>query len=89
VWGITLMDNILVESVIPFLEKIDNKVIKKTLIYKEYNLHVLLGGDNEFLHTVCGLQSSSATNFCIHCEANLERLRKEHGMPTGILRTRN
>jgi hypothetical protein len=75
VWGLALMDNILVESVIPFLEKIENKGIKKTIIYKEYTLHVLLGGDNEFIHTACGLQSCSATNFCIHCEANLERLR--------------
>jgi hypothetical protein len=77
VWGLALMDNILVESVIPFLVKLENKGIKKTLIYKECTLHVLLGGNNEFLHTVCGLQSCSATNFCIHCEANLERLLKE------------
>jgi hypothetical protein len=46
VWGLALMDNILVESVIPFLEKIENKKIQKTLIYKEYILHDLLGGDN-------------------------------------------
>jgi hypothetical protein len=57
VWGLALMDNIRVESVIPFLEKVENKGINKTIIYKEYTLHVLLGGDNEFLHTVCGLQS--------------------------------
>jgi hypothetical protein len=76
VWGITLMGNIRVESVIPFLEKIENKAINKTIIYKDYSLHVLLGGDNKFLHTVCGLQSCSATNFCINCEANLECLRK-------------
>jgi hypothetical protein len=88
-WGLARMDNILVEYVIPFWEKIENKVIKKTLIYKEHNLYVLLRGDNEFLHTVCGLQSCSATNFCIHCEANLERLRKERDMSTGILRTIN
>jgi hypothetical protein len=56
VWGLSIMDNILVESEIPFLEKKENKGIQKTLIYKEYSLHVLLGGDNEFLHTVCGLQ---------------------------------
>jgi hypothetical protein len=74
VWGLALMENILVESVIPFLEKIENTGIQKTLIYKEYSLHVLLGGYNEFLHTVCGLQSCSATNFFIHCEASLERL---------------
>jgi hypothetical protein len=66
--------NILVESVIPFLEKTENKGIQKTLIYKEYSLHVHLGGDNEFLHKVYGLQSYSATNFCIHCEASLEHL---------------
>jgi hypothetical protein len=52
VWGIALMENILVESVIHFSEEIENKGIKKTLIYKEYTLHVLLGGDNKFLHTV-------------------------------------
>jgi hypothetical protein len=56
VWGLALMDNMLVESVIPFFEKIEKKGINKTLIYKEYTLHVLLGGDNKFLHTVCGLQ---------------------------------
>jgi hypothetical protein len=56
VWDLALMDNILVDSVIPFWEKIENKGIKETLIYKEYTLHVLLGGDNGFLHTVCGLQ---------------------------------
>jgi hypothetical protein len=89
VWGIDIMDNILVESVIPFLEKIEKKGIQKTLIYKDYSLHVLLGDDNNFLHTVCGLQSCSATNFCIHCEASLERLRKERDMSSGILRTRN
>jgi hypothetical protein len=72
VWGLALMDNTLVESMIPFLEKIENKGINKTIIYKEYSLHVLLGGDNEFIHTVCGLQSCSTTNFCIHCEASLE-----------------
>jgi hypothetical protein len=55
VWGLALMDNIFVESVISFLEKIENKGINKTLIYKEYTLHVLLGGDNEFLHTLRGL----------------------------------
>jgi hypothetical protein len=49
-------------------------------------MHALLGGDNEFLHTVCGLQSCSATNFCIHCEASLERLQKERDMSSGILR---
>jgi hypothetical protein len=89
VWGIALMDNILVESVIPFLEKIENKKIEKTIIYKEYTMHVLLGGDNEFLHTVCGLKLCSAINFCIHCEASQERLRKERDMSSGILRTRN
>jgi hypothetical protein len=52
-------------------------------------MHVLLGGDNEFLHTVCGIQSCSATNICIHCEASLERLRKERDMSSGILRTIN
>jgi hypothetical protein len=87
--GLSLMDNILIESVIPFSEKIENKEIKKTLIYKEYTLHVLLGGDNTFIHTVCGLQSCSDTNFCTHCEANLERLQKERNISTGILRTRN
>jgi hypothetical protein len=46
VWGIDLMNNILVESVIIFLEKIENKEIQKTLIYKEYYLHVLLSRDN-------------------------------------------
>jgi hypothetical protein len=56
VWGLAIMDNILVESVIPFSEKIEDKRIQKTLIYKEYSLHVLLGGDNEFLHKACGLQ---------------------------------
>jgi hypothetical protein len=92
VWGLALMENILVESVVPFLGNIENKEnkgIQKTLIYKEYSLHVLLGRDNEFIHTVCGLQSCSATNFCTHCEASLERLRKEHDMSIGILRTRN
>jgi hypothetical protein len=89
VWGLALMDNILVESVIPFLEKIENKKIQKTLIYKEYTMHVRLGGDNEFLHTMCGLQSCSSTNLCIHCEASLERLRKERDMSSGILRTIN
>jgi hypothetical protein len=83
------MDNIRVESVIPFLEKVENKGIQKTIIYEEYSLHVLLGGDNKFLHTVCGLQSCSTTNFCIHCEASLERFRKERDMSSGILRTRN
>jgi hypothetical protein len=63
VWVLALMDNILVEAVIPFLEKIENKGIKKTIIYKEYTLHVLLGGDNKCLLTVCGLQSCSATKF--------------------------
>jgi hypothetical protein len=48
VWGLTLMDNICVESMIPFLENIENKGINKTLIYKEQSLHVLLRGDNEF-----------------------------------------
>jgi hypothetical protein len=60
VWGLALMDNILVESFIPFsgkIEKIENKEIKKTLTYTEYTFHVLLGGDNEFLHTVCDIQS--------------------------------
>jgi hypothetical protein len=89
VWGVALMENIRVVSVIHFLEKIENKRIKKTIIYKEYTLHVLLGGDNKFLHTVCGLLSCSAKNFCIHCEANLECLKKERDMSTGILRTRN
>jgi hypothetical protein len=71
VWGLSIMDNILVESVITFSEKIENKGIQKTMIYKEYYLHVLLVSDNEFIHTVCGLQSCSAKNLCIHCEANL------------------
>jgi hypothetical protein len=71
VWGLVLMDNILVESVIIFLGKIENKGIKKTLIYKEYTLHGLLLGGKKIIHTVCGLQSCSTTNFCIHCEANL------------------
>jgi hypothetical protein len=62
VWGLTIMDNIFVESVIHFFGK-----------NREHTLHVILGGDNEFLQTVCGLQSCSATN---HCEANLKRLRK-------------
>jgi hypothetical protein len=83
------MDNILVESVIPFFEKIENKGINKTLIYKEDTLHAILGGENKFLPTVCGLQSCSATNFCIHYEANLERLPKESDMSTGVLRTIN
>jgi hypothetical protein len=73
-WGITIMGNILVESVTPFWGGNENKRIQKTLMYKEYSLHVLLGGDNTFLHTVCGLQPCSVTNFCIHCEASLERL---------------
>jgi hypothetical protein len=34
-WGLALMNNILVESVIPFSEKIEDKEIKKTFIYKE------------------------------------------------------
>jgi hypothetical protein len=34
VWGLAIMDNILVDSVIPFLEKIENKGIQKTRIYK-------------------------------------------------------
>jgi hypothetical protein len=68
VWSLALMDNILVKSVIPFLEKIENKGIQKTLICKEYSLHVLLVDDNEFIYTVC------ATNFCIHCEDNLDHL---------------
>jgi hypothetical protein len=89
VWGLALMDNILVESVILFFEKIENKKIQKTLIYKEYTMHVLLRGDNEFLHTICGLQSFSAKNLCIHCEASLERFRKEQDMSSGILCTRN
>jgi hypothetical protein len=42
VLGLALMDNILVESIIFFVEKIENKGINKTLIYKEYSLHVLL-----------------------------------------------
>jgi hypothetical protein len=56
VWGLALMDNILVESVIHFWGEIENKGIKKILIYEEYSLHVLLGSENNFLHTVCGLQ---------------------------------
>jgi hypothetical protein len=72
-----------------FFGKKENKGIKKTLIYKEYSLHVLLGGDNDFFHTMCGLQSCSATSFCIHCEASLERLQKERDVSSGILRTRN
>jgi hypothetical protein len=32
VWGLVIMDNLLVESVIPFLEKIENTGIQKTLI---------------------------------------------------------
>jgi hypothetical protein len=89
VWGLALMYNILVESIIHFLEKIENKGIKKTIIYKKYTLHVLLGGDNAFLHIVCCLHSCSATYFCIHCEVNLERLQKERDMSTGILHTMN
>jgi hypothetical protein len=83
------MENIRVKSVIPFLEKIENKGIQKTIIYKEYSLHVLLGGNNEFLHKLCGLQSFSVTNLCIHCDASRERLQKERNMLSGILRTRN
>jgi hypothetical protein len=51
------MKNLLVESVVPFKKKIENKGIKKTIIYKEYTLHVLLGGDNTFLHKLCSIQS--------------------------------
>jgi hypothetical protein len=65
VWGLALMDNILVESVIPFLGKIENKGINKNLIYKEYILHVLLGGDNEFLHTVCMTGRNKTPNWQI------------------------
>jgi hypothetical protein len=61
---------ILFESVIPFLEKIKNTVINKTLSYKDYTLHVLLGGDTTFLHTVCCLQSCPPTNFCIPPKIN-------------------
>jgi hypothetical protein len=89
VWGLALVYNVPVESVIPFFGGKKNKNVQKPLIYKEYTMHVLLGGDNEFLHTVCGLQSCSATNFCIHCEASLERLRKERDMSSVILRTRD
>jgi hypothetical protein len=34
VWGLSIMDNILVESVTPFWEKIENKGVQKTAIYK-------------------------------------------------------
>jgi hypothetical protein len=56
VWGIAHMENIPAESVICFWENIENKGIKKTIIFKEYTLNVILGGEDEFLHTVCGLQ---------------------------------
>jgi hypothetical protein len=88
IWGLDLMEDIIVTSVIPFSQPVEKNNMKDTFVYKKFSLHVLLAGDNELLHTVCGLQSCLATNFCIHCESNLDHLRKQRDITSGKIRTR-
>jgi hypothetical protein len=71
------MDDIIVTSIIPFFQPVEQNNKKDAFVYKEFNLFVILGGDKLFLHVVCGLQSCVATNFCIHRVSNLDRLRTQ------------
>ena len=43
--------------------------------YTEYQLQFFLGGDMEFLHTMCGLQNCSASYPCYYCLVKLSQLQ--------------
>jgi hypothetical protein len=45
-------------------------------------LHVVVGGDIEFLHTILGLQGCSATYPCFVCETKLSDLQSRQKEPT-------
>ena len=58
-----------------------------SLIFKQYDLHVVLTSDIELLHTVTGLQTCSSKNPCLMCLIQLEDLRKFRSIGVGEERT--
>ena len=60
----------------------------QVLTFEQYNLHVILNVDSEFLHTVLGLQSCSAKYSCCFCLLTLNELRTQRNFESGPLRSR-
>lgn len=85
IWGLaSLQDDTLG---IGNVHKFHRSLPIEDLKLKAYKLLSLLGGDIEFLHTVLGLQSCSATWPCLYCLIKLEELRKSTNFKSGKLRT--
>jgi hypothetical protein len=61
----------------------------RSLLFKQFTLHVILNADLEFIHTVLGLQSCSSSYPCCLCLVKLEELRRDRSIHCGALRTRD
>ncbi len=61
----------------------------KDLIFEQFSIHLVLNADLEFLHTVLGLQSCSATYPCRLCLVRLDELRQCRIIECGLLRIRD
>jgi hypothetical protein len=58
----------------------------KDLMFEQFTIHLVLNADLEFLHTVLGLQSCSATYPCCLCLVRLDELRQDRSIGCGLLR---
>jgi len=76
IWGVAMLDsedNII--SVVELKREV-NVSVAESLSCQQYALHVILGGDIKFLHTVLGLQSCRATYPCFACLVQLDDFAK-------------
>jgi hypothetical protein len=60
----------------------------ESLTFEQFNMHVVLNADLEFIHTVLGLQSCSATYPCCFCLIKLDDLRGQRSIESGVPRSR-
>jgi hypothetical protein len=71
------------------LNKIIQKEDLKDLIFEQFSIHLVLNADLEFLHTILGLQSCSATYPRCLCLVRLNELRQGRSIGCGALRSRD